>query len=72
MVRKDLLVEAIKASGLKKQHIAATLGLSAQGLANKVDGLRAFKVEEVQTLAKMLGLPQDRRDEIFFAPDGDS
>jgi len=71
MVRIDRLTDAIKASGFKKQHIASVLGLTVQGLTNKISGVRAFKVEEAQALAQLLAFTPEQRDEIFFAQEGD-
>ena len=71
MVHTDRLVALIKASGFKKGYVASTLGLTCQGLTNKLTGARAFKVEEAQALAQLLSLSPEQRDEIFFAPEGD-
>lgn len=71
MVNTDRLVRLIRDSGLKKGFVASELGLTCQGLANKLAGARAFKVEEAQTLARLLSLTPEQRDEIFFAREGD-
>jgi hypothetical protein len=67
MVRLDMLAREINQSGLKKVYIAQSLGLTAQGLSNKLDGCSAFKVDEAKTLSDLLHLSVERRDEIFFA-----
>lgn len=67
MVRLDLLSIEINGSGLKKQFLAQSLGLTAQALANKLSGDSSFKVDEVKILSEVLRLSPGRRDEIFFA-----
>lgn len=67
MVRLDDLVREINQSGLKKVFIAQSLGLTVQGLSNKLEGCSAFKVDEAKALSDLLHLTGERRDEIFFA-----
>ena len=71
MVRLDLLEEALVASGLKRQFVADSLGLTPQGLLNKLTGVRSFKIEEVSCLSEILRLDTSSRDRIFFAQQGE-
>lgn len=56
----------IKESGLKYDYIAKKLGLTYQGLKNKIENVRDFKVSEVVQLCIILNI-SERKDEIFFA-----
>lgn len=60
------LKAAIKESGLKYDFIAKTLGLTYQGLKNKIENVREFKASEIICLCDILNISQ-QRDEIFFA-----
>lgn len=71
MVRLDLLEDALVASGLKRQFVAESLGLTPQGLFNKLTGVRSFKIEEVSCLSNLLRLNTEDRDRIFFANQGE-
>ena len=67
MVDTALLKDSIKMSGLKLSYIAEQLGLSRQGLANKLRGDRRFTVNEVYDLRRLLGLTAGQAERIFFA-----
>lgn len=66
MTDKELLVEAINASGLKRRYIAEQLGLSYQGFLNKVNNKSAFTAHEIQIMKDVLALPTDQMMAIFF------
>ena len=61
------LSEEIVRSGLKITHIAKVLGLSREGLYKKLNGETEFKASEIMQMKNILGLSNERRDEIFFA-----
>lgn len=61
-----LLNSKIKSSGLKKNYIAAHLGLTVTGFKRKQDGLSEFKASEIKIISMILGLTSEERDEIFF------
>lgn len=57
----------IDASGIKKQKIAEALGLSRQGLLNKLSGERPFQLAEITPLCDLLRLTSKQRDDIFLS-----
>lgn len=60
----------IKSSGLKYEYIAESLGISYQGLKNKIENIREFKASEIARMCDILNIPE-RKDEIFFAQNSD-
>lgn len=62
---------AIERAGVKRKHICQSLGLTFTGLAAKVKGESDFKGREIQSLQEILGLSNEERDKIFFAPNCD-
>lgn len=56
----------IKESGLKYDYIAKKLGLTYQGLKNKIENVREFKASEIVQLCNILNI-SERKDEFFFA-----
>lgn len=61
------LEEKITASGLKKKHIASTLGISSQGLINKLSGVYDFTRKEVNELCRLLDITDlEEKESIFF------
>lgn len=69
MVDLELLNKVIDESGLKLGAICKSLGLTYQGLKNKLNGVRPFKVSEANALSDALHLSTEQREEIFFAHD---
>lgn len=69
MYRAELLQEKIASSGLKLQHIAAQMGLSYQGLRNKITGENEFTASEIWSLASLVRLSGTDIQDIFFASD---
>lgn len=55
----------IKESGLKYEFIAQSLGITYQGLKNKIENVREFKASEISRMCEILKI-SDNRDEIFF------
>lgn len=68
MIDLERLGSEITASGKSMKHLAAVMGLSRQGLKNKLTGKSDFKTEEVNVLCAELGLTKAaQRNAIFFA-----
>lgn len=67
MTDREMLLQAIEESGLKKRFIAELLGITYQGFKLKLDGKNDFKESEMQELARILKLDRNKRDKIFFA-----
>ena len=65
------LAEKIENCGLTKSAIAEGLGLTRQGLYNKLSGDNEFTGSELKTLSKLLELTDQERNDIFFADDVD-
>lgn len=62
----ELLNDYIIKSGLKKNYIAEQVGLTYQGLLNKLKGKRYFSVPEILRLCKILKINKRDREKIFF------
>lgn len=60
---KALIVE----KNYSQLKLSKELGISIQSLSLKINNVREFKVSEVSKIQKILGISDDRRDEIFFA-----
>ena len=71
MTNTILLNTWIDKSGFKKTYIAQRLGLSFQGFLNKLNGKSEFTVREVIILCRLLKIPFDDREVIFFTLDVD-
>ena len=56
----------IKSSGIKISYLAEQLGLSRQGLANKINGDTEFYGSEISKMSELLRLTPEEREEIFF------
>lgn len=68
-MNRELLNDKVSASGLKKNHLAKVLGLSRQGLKNKLDGTSDWTRIEIVMLCNALGISDPaERDAIFFGP----
>ena len=58
----------IKKSGLKYLHIAEELGISYQGLKNKIENINEFKTSEVDAMCLLLNISDlNTKERIFFA-----
>lgn len=70
MTNTQMLLDYIEASGLKRNYIARTLGITTYSLAQKIHNIREFKASEIYTLCRVLGItsPSEMED-IFFAND---
>ena len=66
MVNTEKLNLEIVKSGLRKDGIAASLGISRQSLSNKINNRTAFKACEIMYFRKILGLSPENCMEIFF------
>lgn len=62
----ELLREKIASCNLSKSFIAESLGLTRQGLYNKLSGIREFKGSEIKKLSLLLELSNSEREAIFF------
>ena len=60
------LRQKIKDSGYRIHFIAEKIGLSYQGLLNKVENKREFRAGEIIVLCDLLGIDAQERDTIFF------
>lgn len=67
MTNVDLLKQKIASCGVSITFLAYQMGISREGLYNKINGLTEFKGSEITALARMLRLAPEERDEIFFA-----
>lgn len=69
MVDIKKLRDVIQDSGVKKKHIAETIGVSEQTLRSRLYGDSVFKEREIYALADLLRLTPDDITNIFFACD---
>lgn len=67
MVDTNSLIKRIKESGIKKESISATLGISIGSLNNKLAKRTEFTLPEAKALQKILGLSDDEAIRVFFA-----
>lgn len=66
MTDTKLLREKIEQSGYKLQFIAKKVGITYQGLLNKINNKSEFRANEIQALYNLLGLTEKERIAIFF------
>lgn len=69
MTNTAVLEDYINRSGLKKNRIAAALGLTSYGLSLKVRNVNEFKASEIDLLCAILQIDLSDRMRIFFAKD---
>lgn len=62
-----LLSDIIDNSNFTKTEIAEQLGITRQGLYDKLNEKTEFKSSEIKTLSRLLNLSNDQRDKIFFS-----
>lgn len=61
------LREELDRSGISITFIAKKMGISREGLYNKLNNQTEFKASEIVALSEILNLSTDKRDKIFFA-----
>lgn len=71
MTNTELLREKIERSGYKLRFIAEKLGITYQGLLNKINNRSEFRAKEIQVLYNLLSLTEEERVAIFFTHDVD-
>lgn len=68
MTNTEKLNRRIEASGLKKSHIAKTLGMADSTLSRKISNKMDFKASEIDALCNLLGIESlEEKEAIFFA-----
>lgn len=67
MTNTALLQDAISKAGVTVTWLARELGITREGLYNKINGKTEFKASEVAAMARLLHLNQSQREQIFFA-----
>ena len=68
MTNTELLNQKIELSGYKRSFIAKRLGLSAYGLAKKIQNETEFKASEINALCVLLNIVSpEEKEAIFFA-----
>lgn len=65
MFNSLMLEIAITRSQISKRDLAKKLGISEQGLYNKLNGISEFKASEIRALSDELSLSSQEREEIF-------
>ena len=70
MTNTKLLIEKIDQSGLKKSHIATSLGMTRPTLNAYLSGEQEFRVSHMNILCALLNIGPEQREAIFFAPNG--
>ena len=72
MTDSKKLREIIDLNGYKLSFVAAKLGLTRNGLMNKINNITDFTIPEVQKLCKLLHIQNlEEIEAIFFALDVD-
>ena len=72
MVNTEKLNTAIRTAGLRKDSLAASLGISRQSFTNKLKNRTEFKASESLSLMNTLHLSKEEFVDIFFANGYDS
>jgi len=67
MTKTEVLKRLIKESGIRKEKIAALLGISITSLNNKITNRTSFYADELYHLKALLNLSQAQFFDIFFA-----
>lgn len=67
MTNVDLLKDKIAAMGVTITFLAREMGISREGLYNKINGDTEFKGSEIAMLARLLHMSLEEREQIFFA-----
>lgn len=66
MTNTKLIKKTIKESGLKRYALAEQMGLTYQGLLNKINNVSEFKASEIKKIAEILNIDNELRERIFF------
>ena len=66
MTNTEMLREKIDRSGYKIHFIAKRIGITYQGLLNKINNKSEFRANEIQALYDLLGMTESERAAIFF------
>ena len=67
MTNLDELKKVIKDSGIPITIISKRTHMDRRSLYNKINGKTEFKVSEMDSLSKVIGLNEKQKSEIFFA-----
>lgn len=67
MTNTKMLRAKIDESGYKLKYIAAYIGLSYQGLLNKINNKTEFTAPEIKSICEILKISIDEKELIFFA-----
>lgn len=68
-MNNNLLNEIIETKKISKSDLARKIGLSRQGLYNKLNGNRRFVDTEIRALAIALDLTDSEKNAVFFDRD---
>ena len=63
----EALTAKLDSSSFSRNYIAEYLGITRQGLYNKLSGEREFKASEIKKISYLLGLSEREQQDIFFA-----
>lgn len=69
MTNTELLRAKVDQSGYKIRFIAEKVGITYQGLLNKINNRSEFRASEIQALYDLLKLTEKERVSIFFDQD---
>lgn len=67
MTNTEELRKCIAKSGISVTFLANKLGITREGLYNKLNNVTEFKASEIAKCAKLLNLSDEERNRIFFA-----
>lgn len=67
MTNSELLKSKITECGIPITFLADKIGITREGLYNKLNGKTEFKASEIAALTKVLNLSNAERNKIFFA-----
>jgi len=67
MTNTEMLKDFIEKSGYRIQFLCDQLGITRQGLYNKINGKTEFNASEISILTELLKLTAEQQRAIFFA-----
>lgn len=71
MTNTDLFRKTVEKRGLKYRFLAETIGITTQGLQNKIENRTEFKAGEIIKLSEVMHLSNEEKDAIFFSRGSD-
>lgn len=69
-MNSEMLKARIERDGIRKTKLAECMGITPQGLYNKLNGIHDFTISEAAVLKRMLHLTNKEFEMLFLCSDG--